>query len=118
MHYVCIENDIIISILNYSPNVPDTVTLVEISDDDAALITAQTSYFDLVSNTVKPVDASVISQKNQELANAQYLEILRSTDWKVMRHLRQKTLGQPTSLTDAEYLELEQQRADAAASVI
>ncbi len=118
MHYVCIEDNVIVSILGYAPNVPDTVSVVEISDADAELITAQTSYFDLVTKTVKAVDASVTAQKTQDLANAEQLEFLRSTDWQILRHLRQQTLGQTTTLTDAEFLTLEQQRADAAASVI
>jgi len=118
MHYVCIEDNVIVSILGYAPNVPDTVSVVEISDADAELITAQTSYFDLVTKTVKAVDASVTAQKTQDLANAEQLEFLRSTDWQILRHLRQQTLGHTTTLTDAEFLTLEQQRADAAASVI
>ena len=118
MHYVCIEENIIISIMGYEPNVPDSVSVVEISDTDAELIKDQSHYFDLVTKTIKSVDASVTAQKAQDLANAQPLELLRSTDWKVLRHLRQKALGQPTSLTDSEYIALEQQRAAAAASVI
>ena len=104
--------------MGYEPNVPDSVTVVEISDADAELIKNQSHYFDLETNTILPVSSSVTAQKSQDLNNAQQLELLRNTDWKVLRHLRQKALGQPTSLTDSEYIALEQQRAAAAASVI
>lgn len=118
MYYVCIEDNSIISILNYLPSVPDSVSLHEITDEQASQIKEQTHYFDVSSKTVKPVDANVSSQKSQDLLNAQEREFLRSTDWKILRHLRQKSLGQTTSLTEQEFLELEQQRADAAARIV
>ncbi len=117
MHYVCIENNIIVSILNYSPNVPGSVTVYEITDDQANQIAAQTHYFDVPSKTVKSVDASIAVQKTKDLANAQEREFLNSTDWKVLRHMRQKALSLPTSLSDAEYLQLEQDRNAAAARI-
>lgn len=118
MHYVCIENNVVTAILNYEPNVPGTVSVVRITDTEAQQINNQTHVFDAVSRTVKPIDASVTAQKAKDLANADKLEFLRSTDWQILRHIRQKALGQPTSLTDAEYIALEQQRATAAAGVV
>jgi len=35
-----------------------------------------------------------------------------------MRHLREKALEQPTSLTDQQYIDLEQARATAAAAIV
>jgi hypothetical protein len=35
MHYVCIENNLVVSILSYQPSVPETVTVQEISDEQA-----------------------------------------------------------------------------------
>ncbi len=118
MHYVCIENNAVSSILNYEPNVPDTVSVITITDIEFNQIKDQTHYFDVESKTVKTVDASITAQKAQDLANAQEREFLRSTDWKILRHLRQQTLGQPTSLTNEEFLTLEQQRSDAAARIV
>lgn len=117
MHYVCIEDNRVASILSYEPNVPNTITVVTITDDQYNQIVAQTHQFDVATRTVKSVDANILSQKAKEVENAEHREFLRSTDWKVLRHLRQKALGIPTSLTDSEYLALEQQRADAAASI-
>lgn len=118
MHYVCIENDQVISTLNYRPNVPNTVSIVEITDIQASQLQAGTHLFDLASRSVSPVASSVLDRKEQEVANAQEREFLNSTDWKVLRHLRQKTLGLPTSLTDAEFLQLEQDRNAAASRIV
>ena len=70
MHYVCIENNIVVSILNYAPNVPTSVSVVEISNEQADQLVAQTHYFDVPSRTVKPVAASVTEQKARDAANA------------------------------------------------
>lgn len=118
MHYVCIEDSKIISILNYQPNVPGSVTVKEISDAQANQIAAQTHYFDITDSTVKAVDSAITIQKAKDLANAQEREFLNSTDWKILRHIRQKALNITTSLSDAEYLQLEQQRQAAAARII
>lgn len=118
MHYVCIENSSIVSILNYHPNVPDSVTVVQISDEQNSQLVAGTHYFDLNSKTVLSVSSDTLAQKTQDLANLQERDFLNSTDWKVLRHIRQKALGVPTSLSEEEYLELEQQRQAAAARIV
>ncbi len=118
MHYVCVENEIIVSILNYQPSVPGSVAVFEITDQQAAQIQAQTHYFDLNSQTVKVVAGDLAAQKSQELSNAEKRELLNSTDWKVLRHIRQKALGIPTTLSDAQYLELEQQRETASQGIV
>ena len=117
MHYVCIENNTIISILNYQPNVPETVTVQEISDEQANQIATQTHYFDVVDKTVKAVDSAITAQKVKDVANGQEREFLNSTDWKILRHIRQKALNIATSLSDVEYIQLEQQREAAAARI-
>lgn len=118
MHYVCIENDYVSSILNYEPNVPSTISVVTISDTEYNQIKEQTHRFDVPTRKVVPVDSGVLAAKEQEKLNAVEREFLNSTDWKVMRHLRQKALGLPTTLTDAEYLELETQRNAAASRIV
>jgi len=118
MHYVCIENNTVVSILNYEPNVPNTVTLVTITDEQHNNIQAETHYFDLPTKSVKPVAASVTAQKQTEQQNGLERDFLNSTDWQVLRHLRQKALGIATTLTDDEYLALERQRQQAAQRII
>ena len=118
MHYVCIENNLVVSVLSYEPNVPSSVSVVEISDAQATQIAAQTHYFDVSSRSVSAVAAGVTAQRVVDVVNGQEREFLNSTDWKVLRHIRQKALNITTSLTDAEYLQLEQQRQAAAARII
>lgn len=118
MHYVCIENDVVVGILQYRPNVPGTITVVEITDAQAAQLQAGTHVFNVVSRSVESISSSLITSRAQELANGQEREFLNSTDWKVLRHIRQKALGVPTSLTDAEYIQLEQQRQTAASRIV
>jgi hypothetical protein len=79
---------------------------------------AQTHQFDVASRTVIAVNQSIIDQQEQDRLNGLEREFLNSTDWKIMRHIRQKALNVATSLTDAEYTELEQQRQAAAARIV
>jgi len=44
------------------------------------------------------------------LKAAQNREFLNSTDWKILRHIREQALSKSTTLSQAEYLELERQR--------
>jgi hypothetical protein len=115
---VCIENNKVIGIQNYEPNVPDTIHVVSISDAEYSQIISQTHRFDVESKTVVSVDSEILANKEQEKLNAVERDFLNSTDWKVLRHIRQKALGIPTSLTEAQYLELEQQRQSAAARIV
>jgi hypothetical protein len=117
MYYVCIENNLVTSIMPYEPAVPDTIRIVTISDEQYTQIMAQTHRFNVSTNGVVAVDSTELAQKEQDKLNGVEREFLNSTDWKVLRHLRQKSLNIPTSLSDAEYLELEQQRQAAAARI-
>ena len=118
MYYICIENNQITAIQSYEPAVPNTVSVVTISDSQHAQIMAQSHRFDVASRTVVAVDQAILTQREQERTNGLEREFLNSTDWKIMRHIRQKALGIATSLSDAEYLELEQQRQAAAARIV
>lgn len=60
----------------------------------------------------------ITAQIEQEKINAEALAFLASTDFKVLRHIRQKALGQTLSLSEQEYLALEQERSDAAARIV
>lgn len=59
------------------------------------------------------MEAQAISEKEK----ADALQFLNQSDWKILRHIRQKALGMELSLSEEEYLALEQQRADAASKV-
>jgi hypothetical protein len=121
MNYICIEDEKIIGIFNYQPAVPKSVIVVEITDEEALGIKNGTHFFDL-DNTVKskPLEEinAAIEEKQQEISNSENRLFLSSTDWKVLRHIRQLALGISTSLTAEQYLELENQRQDAAGSII
>jgi hypothetical protein len=121
MHYICIENNIIISVLNYEPNVPDTVEVVEITDEEYNLIRDDTHRFDITTKKVVPHESSYIEEKaaniEKEQNNAVHRQLLASTDWKILRHLRQKSLKISTSLTEKEYIALENERQLAASQI-
>jgi hypothetical protein len=123
MYYVIIENGEISSVLPYEPNVPETHTVIEISDaEHASIITAKTHYFDLTDNTVKSYSQTHLdteaAKESQRITNAEKRKFLADSDWKVMRHLRETALEQSTTLTNQQYLDLEQARATAAAAII
>ena len=115
---MCIENNNVISVLNYRPNVPSSVTVVEITDEQHGQLEATTHKFDLETKTIIANPDYSQSAKEQQQKNAVERAFLNSTDWKILRHIRQKALNITTSLTDAEYIQLEQQREAAAARIV
>jgi hypothetical protein len=121
MNYICIEDNQIIGVFNYQPAVPESVTVVEITDEEAKQLGENTHFLD-IDNKVKPRPQEELDSesaaKQLELDNAEKREFLSSTDWKVMRHIRQLALGIPTTLTEEEYVALEQQRQETANSII
>lgn len=117
MYYVCIEDNAVTSILNYRPEVPRGVEVVEISDENMGLLEGGKYTFDISSKSVVLKPASELQAEADAKANVEHIEFLRSTDWKVLRHTREKALGIPTSLSDSEYLALEQERENAARAV-
>jgi len=123
MHYLLVEDNQVTSILNYEPNVPDTVTVVPITDEEHKDLTeSKVSYFDIPSMQIKKYTQDQLnSQKSleeQNKINAENREFLNSTDWKILRHLRETNLGVPTSLSQEQYLDLEQQRKGAASRIV
>lgn len=67
---------------------------------------------------LEALQESVQAKMDQDAINKEALEFLVASDFKVLRHIRQKALGQQLSLSDEDYLALEQQRADAAARIV
>jgi hypothetical protein len=117
MYYVCIEDNRIISILNHLPSVPDTVAVKEISDREYELLTIGSHYFDIPTLSILPHSNAVLDTREQQAQSVNLRKQLESTDWKVLRHIRQKALGVPTSLSEAEYLDLELERNRIAAQI-
>lgn len=56
-------------------------------------------------------EIEVAAQDQQTVAAAR--QLLASTDFKVLRHIREKALAVTTALTEEEYLAMEQSRQDA-----
>lgn len=117
MKYICIEDDRVCGIMEYEPNVPATVTVTVIADEEYEQLNSRTHYFDIPSRSVLPYDDTALDQLNQLTVAEDKIKFLASTDWKVMRHIREKALGIPTSLSEAEYLDLELQRHEAASAI-
>lgn len=117
MYYVCIENNQLISILNYQPSVPNTVSIVEITDEDYYRIENKTHYFNISNSLVEPLTESQLAEQETYNENSEKREFLNRTDWKILRHLREKTLGVETSMSEEDYIELENQRQAAAKSI-
>lgn len=123
MYYICIENGKISSMLNYEPNVPESIRVVTISDEEYACITeAQTHYFDITTDIVTAraqeiLDAEAVRQAQLQ-ENSVNMRFLNSTDWKVLRHLREQTLNKPTTLNNEEFMALEAERDVAAAAIL
>jgi len=117
MYYVCVEDNRVVSVLNYAPACPPSVQCVAITDDEYSLINANTHYFDLTTNSVVKLAESQQASVDRAEKSADSLRFLNSTDWQVLRHIRQTALGLETSLTHDEYIELEKQRQLAANAV-
>lgn len=117
MTYVCIENNTVVSVLNYEPNAPQTVQVVQITHVQAKQIEDGTHYFDVKDRTVKVVPVAQIQAQQQAAEYTKARSFLQSTDWQVLRHIRQQHLGIPTSLSDTEYTKLEMERQQAADSI-
>lgn len=110
MKYICTENDIITSVLNYEPNVPDTVKVYEIDDLEFEKINNKTHYFDVTKQQILDMPDEVLLKQKLDEKIAEALAFLQKTDWKVLRHIREKSLGIDTTLNETEYLTLEQTR--------
>jgi hypothetical protein len=110
MYYVCVENDQIVSVLNYEPNVPESVEVHEISDEDHELLKNRTHYFSIAAKSVESNSDEMLEVFNLEKEKQNAKLSLAESDWKVLRHIREKALGIPSTLTEEEYIDLENNR--------
>ena len=107
MYYVCIEDNEVTSIIDYEPSVPDTISIEPITDAKYRSITDGKSYYDAIKREVVKVATQIIKSEEKSKKAAAFLN---STDWKVLRHIRETGLGIEPSLSDAEYIKLEKER--------
>lgn len=114
MFHVCVENNRVISIINYNPEVPDGVTVYTISNEEHGALLVGTHYFDTDQGKVLEIPSALAKHRQDFLAKSNGRGYLTDTDWIVLRHIREKTLSLPTSLTEEEYLDLERKRHEVA----
>lgn len=74
--------------------------------------------FMVIPNQFDAQIEDVSQEVAQENTNSESLTYLAKTDWMVLRHLRQKTLGMETSLSEEEFIALEEARAEAASRIV
>ena len=118
MYFICVEDNAVIGILNYEPEVPETITVYQITDQQYESIKEETHIFDLGSGQVVENPNFSPTKKETFEKNAQERHFLNSTDWMILRHLRQKSLGITTTLSEEQYIELETQRHEASLRII
>lgn len=110
-----------VSVINYEPNVPSDIKIIEISETEKFGMDQGIYYFDKTNQTVikkalTEIQSEGLTKKTQQ-ENAQHQDFLNSTDWKVLRHIREVALNQSTTLSQEEYIDLEKERSEAAKSI-
>lgn len=118
MPYVTIINGTASGISSHLSQAPDDHVFVEITNEEYSSIAARTHYYDVAAKAVLPNNKDIVNSRLTMEANAKHQSYLRSTDWMVLRHQRELTLGKPTTLTQAELVALETKRQAAADSII
>ena len=107
MYYVCIEDNQVTSIVDYEPSVPSSIIVETITEAKYKILSEEKGYYDVAKRDVVKHPSRLI--KDQEKSKAA-LKYLQSTDWKVLRHIRETQLEIPTTLSTKEYIALEKER--------
>jgi hypothetical protein len=97
---------------------PGTVIFHEATEDTEAYEEVSEAVFEVVATEYVVEIVDVSAEVSQQAINQAALKYLSETDWMVLRHLRQKALNLPTTLSDADFLLLEQERQNKANSII
>jgi len=109
------------SIINYEPNVPSSVKVFGITETEKKQIDNGTHFFNVSTYAIEMKPSAELQAeslaKHTQVENSKHIEFLNSTDWKVLRHMRETVLNQPSTLSQQEYIELERERDKAANSV-
>lgn len=123
MLYIIIENEKIVSKLDYKPNIPEDepVKIIEYTGN------IPDAYIALIDGKVCDSRDYVFFQGKYVLATGELKEQLRinkeskallsNTDWKVLRHIEQVEKNISTSLTQEEYQTLLNERQKARESI-
>ena len=123
MNYLLIENEKLVGVCDYEPNV---------GGDDIHVITYSGN---IPRERIIYVDGKVADMNNYVFINGKYVKktraienllntndeskkYLNDTDWLVIRHRDQLALGQTTSLTNEQYLDLLTKRQAARERVV
>ena len=123
MNYLLIENDKCVGVCDYEPNV---------GNDNIQVITYSGN---IPQERLIYVDGKVADMNNYTFINGKYVKktkaienllntndeakhYLSDTDWLVIRHRDQLALGQTTSLTNEQYLDLLTKRQAARERVV
>ena len=115
--FVCFEDDVITSVLNYQPSVPSHIIVAEITDQQYVDVFEKRTHTVNKHGKLSPVSLAKLDEVAREKQNMENLAFLSSTDWIVLRHIREKALGLQTSITEDKYIELERQRQQAADNI-
>jgi hypothetical protein len=107
MYYVCIEDNQVTSIVDYEPSVPSSIIVETITKAKYNILSEEKGYYDVDKrDVVKYPSRSIKDQEKSKKA----LKYLQSTDWKVLRHIRETQLEIQTTLSTKEYITLEKNR--------
>jgi hypothetical protein len=111
-YFVCIENNKVVGVLDYKPTVRKSISLVPIDLDEYKKLHAMSHIYDVETKNIVPfVQEPLEVIGNRDTTDKQFLQ---ETDWKVLRHVREKALNVATSITEEDYLKLEHERHERA----
>jgi hypothetical protein len=114
MLFIIIENNKIVSKLDYKPNVPENTNIIEYTENipkefieliDGKICDSRNYIF--YQGKYIPVTGEI---KEQIRINKEAKDFLTNTDWKVLRHLEQQEKNISTSLTQEDYQALLNER--------
>lgn len=114
MLFIIIENNKIVSKLDYKPNVPENTNIIEYTENipkefivliDGKICDSR-DYIFYQGKYITATDEI----KEQIRINKEAKDFLTNTDWKVLRHLEQQEKNTSTSLTQEDYQALLNER--------
>ena len=77
MYYVCIENSQVSSIVDYEPNVPNSIIVETITNSQYKIISEERGYYDTDKRAVVEYPAKLIEDEKHVLMNCPVYEDLR-----------------------------------------
>lgn len=117
MFHVLVEDNRVIGVLTYAPEVPPSVKVYAITVDMNNSLNEGTHYFDVAAEKICPIPKELEVHQLKLKALKDSRAFLADTDWMVLRHIREQALELPLTLTQEQYIDLEKQRHDAAAKI-